>query len=138
MKIDERQLVNDLRRDEGFRQFPYKDTVGKLTIGIGRNLDDVGISLAEATSLLYNDIIEVLNQLQRELPWVNTLSEPRQRALANMCFNLGINKLLKFKNTLKALKESRWGDAADEVLNSLWATQVGDRAKRIAGVFRNG
>lgn len=131
-------LLQDLKRDEGVVLKPYRDTVGKLSIGIGRNLDDVGITEDEALILAKHDVFKVIGQLDQRIPWWRTLSEPRQRALANMAFNLGINGLLGFKLALSALQADQFSVAADELLRSRWAQQVGDRAKRIADLIRQG
>lgn len=134
-----KKLVTELERDEGIRLKPYTDTVGKLTIGVGRNLDDVGISSQEARVLLVSDIRRATLDLDRALPWwEEKLSPNRQRALINMCFNLGLGRLLGFQKMLKALEEGRWQDAHDEALDSKWAVQVGKRANRIAEMFKNG
>lgn len=131
------RLVNELIRDEGLRLKPYLDTVGKLTIGIGRNLDDVGISESEARYLLTNDVTKIVHQLMG-LPWFNALNEPRQCALANMAFNLGFTGLMSFKNMIEAIQKGYWHDAAKHALNSKWAAQVGKRAERIAEQLRTG
>lgn len=131
-------LVGELKRDEGMRLKPYHDTVGKLTIGIGRNLDDNGISEDEARFLLTNDIASVCNDLDRTLPWWRDLSPNRQRAIVNMGFNLGLPRLRQFRMMLAALEAGDWEAAAEEALNSAWAKQVGDRARRIATMFREG
>ena len=137
MNIDLLKL--ELTRDEGVRLRPYKDTVGKLTLGIGRNLDDVGISADEADFMLSNDLNErVLPGLRKSLPWYSTLNESRQRVLANMAFNLGIDGLLKFRNMLAACQAGDYNLAANEMLNSTWAKQVGDRAQRLADMMRGG
>ncbi len=136
--MDKEQLAKELIRDEGLRLDPYKDTVGKLTIGVGRNLDDRGISKNEAFFLLDTDVEEVIRDLDRELPWWKDLSNNGQRALANMCFNLGITKLLGFKRMLLYLNRKRYALAAEEALNSKWARQVGSRANRIADLIRHG
>ena len=132
------QLIADLSRDEGLRLKPYLDTVGKFTIGIGRNLDDVGISKEEADFLLSNDIAKVVQGLDGALPWWRDLSEPRQRALANMAFNLGLQGLLKFKTTLGLLKSGDYQGAAKACLESKWASQVGARAQRISDLILKG
>ena len=136
--IDRIQLRADLQRDEGLRCEPYRDSVGKLTIGIGRNLDDVGITESEARYLLDNDISRVTRQLDQRLPWWTGLSEPRQRALANMAFNLGIEGLLGFKKMLAAMREGDFHKASDEVLDSKYARQVGQRAGRVSTLIREG
>ena len=136
MNID--ALVVELKRDEGVRNKPYKDTVGKITIGVGRNLDDVGLSNDEVESLLRNDIARVKQQLDKNLPWWTTLNDTRQRVLANMCFNLGIGGLMGFDNTLAAIKTGNYADASRRMLDSKWAKQVGARAVRLAKMMESG
>ena len=130
-------LKVDLLRDEGCKLKPYLDTVDKLTIGVGRNLSDNGITMAEASALLENDITSVIVELDRCLPWWRALPELKGRALANMAFNLGLPRLLKFSQMLTALECGEWDMAADEALDSNWAKQVGERAERIAIAFRS-
>ena len=125
-------LIEQVKRDEGLRLKPYKDSVGKLTIGYGRNLDDEGISQAEADVLLNNDIIAAMSQLHSFLPWTDSLDEPRRAVLINMAFNMGIYSLLKFKTTLGHIQAAEYGAAAESMLASLWAAQVGPRAQRLA------
>lgn len=136
--LDISLLKQDLTRDEGTRLKLYKDTRGKSSIGIGRNLDDVGISAAEADFLLANDIANVVQTLDKAFPWWTTMSEPRQCALANMAFNMGFSKLLGFRLMLDALKSGDYMEASKQALDSEWARQVGDRAHRIALQFING
>ena len=131
-------LIDQLKRDEGMKLKPYKDSVGKLTIGIGRNLDDVGINELEAEWLLHNDIFRAEAALEKVLPWTADLDEIRRAALINMTFNMGIGGLLGFKNTLAAIQEGRYNDAADGMLESKWATQVGPRAHRLALQIKTG
>lgn len=131
-------LLAELKRDEGVRLKPYTDTVGKLTIGVGRNLTDVGISDDECTALLQNDIDKVLAQLDRSLPWWRKLDPVRQRVLVNMAFNMGMTGLLTFKNTLAAVQSGSYAAAAAGMLASKWATQVGARAERLADMMRTG
>lgn len=136
--MDADALIRQLIVDEGVRLKPYHDPVGKLTIGIGRNLDDVGISQYEAMVLLSNDIRKVEADLDVALPWWRSLSEARQQVLANMAFNMGIGSLLKFKDTLSAIQAGKYEDAAAAMLKSLWASQVGQRAARLAKMMRDG
>ena len=132
------QLVKDLKRDEGVKLFPYHCTGGKLTIGIGRNLEDRGITVEEAEVLLGNDIDICIGDLVENLPWFTKLSNGRRRALVNMRFNLGMAGLLKFKKMLTALELGAYYAAAAEALDSKWASQVGERAQRIAELIRKG
>lgn len=128
----------ELRADEGERLKPYKDTVGKLTIGVGRNLDDVGISEEESGYLLGNDIDRTMMALDNALPWWRQLDEVRQRVVVNMAFNMGVRGLLLFKQTLAAMQSGDYSHAADQMLNSTWATQVGLRASRLSKMMREG
>lgn len=132
------QLVADLIRDEGERLKPYVDTVGKTTIGVGRNLTDVGISLDESRMLLARDVSRVLVEMAESFPWAAEMTENRQRVLANLLFNLGLTKLRGFKNTLKAMAEGRYQKAADGMRASKWASQVGARAERLATLMEHG
>ena len=134
--MNKSKLVDDLMRDEGLRLKPYQDTVGKVTIGVGRNLDDVGITAQEAHMLLVNDIAVMESELDRNAFWWRTLPEPAQRALLNMCFNMGWPRLSGFKNMLSALRDGDYDRAAAEALDSRWARQVGARSQRIATLFK--
>ncbi len=131
-------MKSELRRDEGLRLKPYRDTVGKMTLGVGRNLDDVGITAEEADYLLENDIGRAMADLDRNLPWWRGLSEARQRALVNMAFNLGLPRLLGFKGMLAALQAGDYAAAAREAIDSKWAKQIGARAQRIAMMLAEG
>jgi lysozyme len=132
------QLRAALRRDEGIRLKPYRDTVGKLTIGIGRNLDDVGISHREADYLLDNDIDAAEQDCRRAFPWFGELNSVRQGVLINMAFNLGIVRLKQFVRTLAAVQRGDYATAAKGMLASKWATQVKGRAARLAAEMERG
>lgn len=136
--MDKTRLYEQLKLHEGKKNKPYKDTVGKLTIGIGRNLDDRGITEEEIVFLFGTDVDLVEKELDKNLKWWRDMSEVRQRVLVDMCFNLGITKLLTFKNTLEAMRTKRYEDAASGMLNSLWAKQVKGRAVRLANMMRTG
>lgn len=136
--MDYPALAGELRRDEGVRLKPYRDSVGKLTIGVGRNLDDKGITQEECDMMLQNDMVAHCMELDRKLPWWRNLDEIRQRVLANMAFNMGVPKLLGFTNTLALVEAGDYAKAADEMLNSVWAKQVGLRAARLSAMMRTG
>jgi len=133
------RIKEQLVRHEGLRLRPYRCTADKLTIGIGRNLDDCGISQSEAYVMLINDIINCEKQLQAKIPDIyNGLDEVRKSVLLNMCFNLGIKGLLGFKNTLAFVKAGDWERAANNMLVSKWAKQVGRRAIELSEMMRKG
>lgn len=131
-------MIAQLRLHEGERLFPYKCTAGRLTIGVGRNLDDRGITAEESAYLLGNDIDDYWERLETELPWILDLDPVRQRVLLDMAFNLGIGGLLGFRMTLAAIRGKEYERAAAMMLQSRWATQVGERAKRLSRMMFTG
>ena len=136
--MDMTKLKAELIRDEGLRLKPYRCTAGKLTIGVGRNLDDVGLADEEAKYLLKTDIDRAMDGLDRNVPWWRSMTDARRRALVNMCFNLGWPRLSQFKNMLAHLQAGDFERAAAEALDSRWAQQVGERSERIAALIREG
>lgn len=129
-------LISLLEEDEGVRPFPYTDTVGKLTIGVGRNLSDRGLSLDEIDFLLENDIDLVLSELDRILPWWRSLDDTRKLVLASMCFQLGAARLLKFTNTLAAIRRGDFSAAARGMKESKWYRQTPNRAARLIEMMK--
>jgi lysozyme len=136
--MDREKLQQELIRDEGLRLKPYRCTAGKLTIGVGRNLDDIGINKVEAIMLLNNDIERSIEATRKIVHDFDTLNDTRKRVLVNMCFNLGPWGLKNFRNMLAAVKVRDYARAADEMLDSKWARQVGRRAERLAEMMRDG
>lgn len=127
----ERVRMQLIRDEGGLLLKPYVDSVGKLTIGAGRNLTDKGITTAEAESLLHNDLRDALGAVLSRLPWSESLSEPRLGALINLAFTMGIGGLLGFRKMLAAMQDERWDEAGRELLDSTYAQQVGERAVRL-------
>jgi lysozyme len=132
------EMVKQLAIHEGLRLKPYRCTAGKLTIGVGRNIEDVGITAEEALYLLRNDIVRTRYALEKAVPSYLRLSMPRRKALIDMCFNLGLAGFLKFKKFLAAVEVGDFNRAADEMLSSAWAGQVGQRAQALAAMMREG
>ena len=131
-------LVAQLRLHEGERLKPYRDTVGKLTIGVGRNLDDVGISPAESAAMLASDIARTDAALRSKAAWVFVLDPVRRDVLRDMAFNLGVEGLLGFKTTLHLVQAGQFAEAAVQMLRSKWAGQVGQRATTLSKLMRTG
>lgn len=150
-------LEAELIRDEGERLKAYRDTKGKWTIGIGRNLDDVGtvpltrtkadvlangVNQAEIDQLFTYDINRTANDLDSHLPWWRKLDPVRQRVMLNMCFNMGIGNaahgLCSFVNTLGMVQCGEYSRAADAMVVSKWEKDVGVRAHRLANMMRDG
>ena len=131
-------VLDDLRRDEGLRLKPYRDTVGKLTIGYGRNLDDVGMSEAEAEGMLAEDAARADLDTQLKLPWTTGLDAVRRSVVIEMAFNMDIEGLLGFHNTLAAIQRGDWATASNGLLTSLAAHQEPARVARWAAKLRTG
>lgn len=131
-------LVDRLIKHEGLRLKPYKCPAGKLTIGVGRNLEDRGISEEEAMMMLQNDIIACRKECYSNFIWYGEMDEVRQEVILEMCFNLGITRLKSFKKMLKACELKNYSLASQEMLTSLWARQVGQRAKNLAKIMEKG
>jgi len=135
--MDRQRLFTQLKLHEGVEQKAYLCSAGYITIGVGRNLEDRGLSDAEIEFLLDNDVIIVENELTKAFPWWKDMSEIRQRVLADMAFNMGVPRLKGFKNALAAMKEGDYAEAADEMMDSIWAKQVGTRAARLAHMMEH-
>ncbi|HZR03635.1 MAG TPA: glycoside hydrolase family protein [Burkholderiales bacterium] len=129
---------SQLRIDEGVRGKPYRDTVGKLTIGVGRNLDDVGLSPDEIDYLLDNDVTNAEIVARILFPSFNSLSDNRRAAIINMALNLGQERLAGFHDMRAAVERQDWAGAATAMLDSRWAGQVGKRADRLAQMIKEG
>jgi len=131
------KLIEELTRDEGYRCKVYLDSVGIETIGIGRNLVDVGVSKEEAQYLLSNDIKGAVRDAQG-FSWYGELSPVRKRVIVNMLFNIGLTRFKKFKKTIRYIDSGDFGSASVEMLDSMWARQVGIRAKRLSKMMKEG
>lgn len=127
-----------IKMHEGLNLKPYECPTGYITIGYGRNIQQNGITIAEAEMLLDNDIDRVITELEKWLSVFNELSENRKAALIDMSYNLGFNKLFQFRNFLAALQKKDFELAAKEMLDSKWAAQVGNRATVLANMMKEG
>jgi lysozyme len=141
----------DVMGAEGFRQYPYFDCCGKpfrsctcaqqgkLTIGYGRNIEDVGISKLEAEVLLDHDLHQAEVNAGKAFDWFQPLSEMRQRSITELVFNMGLTAFKGFRKTIDAIKARQFKAAAEHLLDSRWRAQVGDsRSSRIARYLRDG
>ena len=133
-KETQKKLTAHIKEYEGLSNVLYKCTSNKLTIGYGRNLEDVGISKDEAEYLLNNDIDIALDEVSEHFDLPN-LPEPAQIVLVDMCFNMGISRLLNFRRMIKAIEEERWDDSANELLDSKYAAQTKRRARMNASLL---
>lgn len=131
------KLVNLLKVEEGFREFPYQDTTGHMTIGYGHNLQARGLSEPVSLMVLNEDIDYFLDKIHEELKYFPYLSENRKIALISMVYNLGVKAFMGFSKMHLAMEGRNWGKAAEEILNSKAAQQCPSRYKRIAYMIRN-
>lgn len=131
-------IVEQLQRDEGYKQFPYRDTKGILTIGYGFNLEATGLSKTESAEVLRLRALNVATALSSQLPWTDRLDPVRRAVLVNQAYNMGLEKLKLFHTYLALVQAGKWDAAADDDLHTLWASEVGDRAKRLALQLRSG
>lgn len=138
--MDKGLMTAELEIEEGRVGHAYLDSLGFLTLGIGRLVDERKggrISDAEINLLCSNDIDAKMAEMDLRLPWWRVLSEVRQRVLLNMAFQMGVDGLAKFKNTLDYIHNGRYDDAAKGMLASMWAQQTPARALRMANRMRD-
>lgn len=135
-------LVRQLNGDEGRKACVYQDHLGFWTIGVGRLVDarkpGAGLRPKEMDYLLANDIDDRVQQLTQRLPWFIQLDEARQGVLLNMSFQLGVDGLLAFKNTLALVQQGKYMEASTAMLQSKWAGQTPERAKRLSDQMATG
>lgn len=136
--LDLDKTLGQLKRDEGYRQHPYRDSVGVETIGYGFNLQADGLSPDESDCVLLLRVRKRYLTLIAALPWVKSLDEARQGVLLNMAYNLGVAGLLEFRQMLGNVQAGQFNLAAADMLASKWAEQVGSRAQRLAQQMRDG
>ena len=159
MKYRREHFIEELIKHEGLKLQVYQDTLGIDTIGIGRNLEDrgitkqeldeldipnidhvyeYGITEADAVYLATNDVQIVEEELVRAHPCVDRLDSVRQLIVMDMAFNMGVPRLCKFKKMWSAIHEEKFDVAAKEMLDSRWANQVKGRATKLANAMHNG
>jgi lysozyme len=146
--IDRARLRQQLAKHEGFRPFVYDDATGKpvavgsqvrgkLTVGVGRNLEDKGLSEDEIEYLLDNDISDCIGAAQT-FQWFGRLDPIRQAVIVELIFNLGLTRFKGFKKFIQFASEGRWMHAAEELKNSLWYEQVKGRGETLRKQFLTG
>jgi len=132
------RLIAQLRQDEGFRSRSYQDSVGVWTVGYGHNLQGGPPLTMRAAAMILDDDLTAAEGACATFPWFDEIDEVRQFVVANMVFNLGLGRFAPFRKMIAALRAARYDEAAAEMLDSVWARQVGDRAVRLAEMMRTG
>jgi lysozyme len=136
--MNRERLAKQLENDEDKKPKMYLDTVGKWTAGVGRNLSDRAFSEDEIQLMLSNDINLAVKDARQLIPGFDNLDDVRAEVCANLAFNLGYARLSGFKNCLAAINASDFNRAADEMKNSKWYGQVGQRGVRLVNAMRSG
>tara|TARA_R100000455_G_C6206454_1_gene75443 strand:+ start:37 stop:465 length:429 start_codon:yes stop_codon:yes gene_type:complete len=135
------KLLAMLKRHEGVETHAYECSEGKVTVGVGRNIDKeggIGLSDDEVDYLLQNDVERVIKELAAEYPWFNDLDDVRRDAMVDISFNLGATRLRLFKRALAAMEVGNYAEASTEFLDSKWARQVGGRALELTDMISSG
>jgi lysozyme len=133
-----KELIGFLKESEGYRQFVYKCPAGKSTVGYGLNLEDRGVTEAEADYLLRSVVADVERNLAQRIAFWDRLDRVRQEVLIDMAYNMGVGGLLGFRKTLGFIEAGDYASASTEMLVSRWATQVGGRANKLSRVMLTG
>lgn len=136
--MDRQRLFSQLRLHEGVEHKPYKCTAGYLTIGVGRNIEERGLSDDEIDYILNNDVNIATDELVDTFDWYSDLDDVRQRVVVDMVFNLGMPRFKQFKNMIAAIEAGDWMEASNQMMDSRWAQQVGLRASRLAEMMETG
>jgi lysozyme len=132
MIVDTNKLAKQLIEHEGIVLMPYRCSSNKLTIGVGRNLEDNGITKDEAMYLLGNDISRTVKDCEHHFDWFHSMPIRVREAVVNLVFNMGVSRFSKFKKTIEYLKNEQWERAGVELLDSRYAEQTTGRAVEIA------
>lgn len=127
-----------IKPEEGYRSKPYPDTQGKITIGWGFNLTDIGLYPEEADFMMKFRVQKAMKEVLDAFPWSESLSEARRIVLIDMAYNLGIGGLKAFTTFLSSLASGNYEKAASDMMNSLWAKEVGQRAVKLSEMIRQG
>jgi lysozyme len=134
-------IIQQLRNEEGVVAHAYQDSLGFWTIGVGRLIDQRKGGLLypdEIDYLLANDVKRKTDGLTSALPWFHLLDERRQAVLIGMAFQMGVKGLLAFTTTLGHIRVGRYAEAAVAMLESTWAKQTPERAKRLSKQMETG
>lgn len=132
------KLIEMIKRHEGVKKYVYEDSLGIKTIGVGRNLESMGLTSKEIDFLLMNDLERVITELESNFDWFSDLDNARRDAMIDICFNLGMTRLLTFKKALAAMANEDYAKASFEFMDSRWSEQVGSRAVELCDMIESG
>lgn len=128
-----KELISDIKEDEGYKGFSYLDSLNIPTIGYGTRLP---LDKEEAELILKHRLDRKVEMLLHSKPIVLRLPQSKQEVLFNMSYQLGVSGLLNFKKMWNALEDFNYETAADEMLDSVWFSQTPNRAKKLSDIMR--
>ena len=137
IKISMEKLIEQIKLHEGYRARVYADSLGIDTIGIGFAIKDLELSEEVCDIILKEKLVDLYSRVKRKFPFFEKLPEEIQDVLLNMCYQMGVTGVSKFKKMLAAMKAGDWTEAADQALDSRWAKQTPHRAKELSDIVRN-
>lgn len=132
-----REILDLIKKHEGYEPMVYQCSEGFDTIGIGFKVDNLFLSEEVCDIILEEKIDKILERLDRLTPWVEDLPSDAQMVLINMCYQMGVGGVMKFKKALAAMKVRNWEEAAKEMLDSKWARQTPGRANELSEIIKN-
>ena len=130
------QLVESIKKNEGYREKVYKCTEGFDTIGYGFSIKDVKLRESVCDIILEEKLMELSSEVQEKFPWLTDMPQEVCHVILEMCYQMGVAGVSKFKKTISYLQEKEWGKASVEMLDSKWAKQTPNRAKRMSEIVK--
>ena len=132
-----KNLLEKIKHHEGFVEHVYDDSLGIPTIGYGFAIKDLILDEDIAEDILMRKLERLKRNANSRFNWLEDMPVEVQEVILNMCYQLGITGVSKFRKAISALQEGEWSEAADEMLDSLWAKQTPNRAKELSDIVRN-
>ena len=132
-----KDLLQKIKHHEGFVEHVYDDSLGIPTIGYGFAIKDLILDEDIAEEILIRKLEKLQKNANSRFKWLEDMPQEVQEVVINMCYQLGINGVSKFRKAISAMQEGDWEEAADEMLDSLWARQSPNRAKELSDIVRN-
>ena len=132
-----KDLLENIKKHEGFVEHVYDDSLGIPTIGYGFAIKDLILDEDIAEEILIRKLEKLKRNATARFKWLEDMPVEVQEVILNMCYQLGVTGTSKFRKAISALQEGDWEEAANEMLDSLWARQTPNRAKELSDTIRN-
>jgi len=132
-----KELLESIKKHEGFVEHVYDDSLGIPTIGYGFAIKDLILDEDIAEDILMRKLEKLKRNANARFQWLEDMPQEVQAVVLNMCYQLGVTGVSKFRKAISALQEGEWHEAADEMLDSLWARQTPNRATELSNIVRN-